>query len=164
MSWALQGLWAAPWLTDVAGLDHAAVVEHLTLMAAVLDASALLLGAVAERLRRAGISTEVFLVGTLCLSMAAQLALLLGVPVSSHLLRARRSPVPPRFLSFAILARYFPKELRAAPTPPSASSTWARPSACSVSPVSSSLCGRLPAVTTPRRRTRRPWTSASACS
>jgi hypothetical protein len=50
MSWALQGLWAAPWLTDVSGLDRSAVVEHLTLMAAVLAASALLLGALAERL------------------------------------------------------------------------------------------------------------------
>jgi MFS family permease len=112
MSWALQGLWAAPWLTDVAGLGHASVVEHLTLMAAVLAASALLLGALAERLRRAGVSTEVFLVGTLCLSMVAQIALLLGVPVSSFLLFAMTAvagatPV----LSFAILARYFPKEV-----------------------------------------------------
>ena len=80
IAWSLQGLWAAPWLTDVAGLDRSAVVEHLTLMAAVLSASALLLGALAERLRRAGVSTELFLVGTLALSMAAQLALLLGVP------------------------------------------------------------------------------------
>jgi MFS family permease len=112
MSWALQGLWAAPWLTDVAGLDRSTVVEHLTLMAAVLAASALLLGAVAERLRRAGIPTEVLLAGTLCLSMAAQLGLLLGVPVSSFLLFActavaGATPV----LSFAILARYFPKEV-----------------------------------------------------
>jgi MFS family permease len=112
MSWALQGLWAAPWLTDVAGLDRSAVVEHLTLMAAVLAASALVLGALAERLRRAGVSTEVFLAGTVCLSMAAQLALLLGIPVSSHLLFActavaGATPV----LGFAILARYFPKEI-----------------------------------------------------
>jgi sugar phosphate permease len=112
MSWALQGLWAAPWLTDVAGLDRSAVVEHLTLMAAVLAASALLLGALAERLRRAGVSTGLFLAATLCLSMAAQLALLLGVPVSSRLLfalTAVASATP--VLSFAILARYFPKEV-----------------------------------------------------
>jgi MFS family permease len=111
-SFSLQGLWAAPWLTDVAGLERSAVVEHLILMAAVLSASALLLGALAERLRRAGIPTEMFLAGTLVLSMAAQLALLLGVPVSSHLLfaviaAAGAAPV----LSFAILARYFPKEV-----------------------------------------------------
>jgi hypothetical protein len=88
------------------------VVEHLILMAAVLSASALLLGALAERLRRAGVPTEMFLAGTLALSMAAQLALLLGAPVSSRLLfaiiaAAGAAPV----LSFAILARYFPKEV-----------------------------------------------------
>jgi MFS family permease len=42
-SWSLQGLWAAPWLADVAGLHRAAVVDHLTLMALALAASALLL-------------------------------------------------------------------------------------------------------------------------
>jgi predicted MFS family arabinose efflux permease len=56
-SFSLQGLWTAPWLTDVAGLDRSAVVGHLTLMATALAASALLLGAAAERLRRAGIPT-----------------------------------------------------------------------------------------------------------
>ncbi len=112
ISWSLQGLWAAPWLTDVAGLDRAAVVEHLTLMAAVLSASALLLGALAERLRRVGISTETFLAGTLVLSMAAQLALLFGLPVSTHLLFAIIAAAgATTVLSFASLARYFPKEI-----------------------------------------------------
>lgn len=32
-SFSLQGLWAAPWLADVARLDRPAVVKHLTLMA-----------------------------------------------------------------------------------------------------------------------------------
>jgi MFS family permease len=111
-AFSLQGLWAAPWLTDVAGLDRSAVVAHLTLMAAVLSASALLLGALAERLRRFGIPTELFLAGTVALSMAAQLALLLGVPVSSHLLFAVIAAAgAASVLSFAVLARYFPKEV-----------------------------------------------------
>jgi MFS family permease len=111
-SFSLQGLWAAPWLADVAGLDRSAVVEHLTLMAAVLAASALLLGALAERLRRLGLSTELFLAGTLALSMAAQLALLLGLPVPSVLLFAIiAAGGATNVLSFAILARYFPKEV-----------------------------------------------------
>jgi MFS family permease len=111
-SFSLQGLWAAPWLADVAGLDRPAVVEHLTLMAAALAASALLLGAVAERLRRAGIPTELFLAAMLALSMAAQLALLLGLPVSSHLLFAVvASAGAATVLSFAVLAQYFPKEV-----------------------------------------------------
>src|SRR5512145_2058153 len=61
-SFSLQGLWAAPWPADV---------EHLTLMATSLAASALLLGAVAERLRRAGIPTELSLAAMLALSVAA---------------------------------------------------------------------------------------------
>jgi MFS family permease len=110
-SWSLQGLWAAPWLADVAGLDRPAVVQHLTAMAAALAAAALLLGALADRLRRTGIPTEVILAGTLGLSMAAQFALLLDLPVPSHLLwiiiaAAGAATV----LSFAILAQYFPKE------------------------------------------------------
>ncbi len=110
-SWSLQGLWAAPWLTDAAGLDRPAVVQHLTAMAAALAAAALLLGALADRLRRTGIPTEVILAGTLGLSMAAQLALLFDAPLPSHLLwiiiaAAGAATV----LSFAILAQYFPKE------------------------------------------------------
>jgi MFS family permease len=111
-SFSLQGLWAAPWLTDVAGIDRSGVVEHLTLMAAVLAASALLLGALAERLRRVGLSTELFLAGALAASMAAQLALLLGLPMPSVLLFAIiASGGASNVLSFAILARYFPKEV-----------------------------------------------------
>jgi predicted MFS family arabinose efflux permease len=110
-SFSLQALWAAPWLGDVAGLDRPAVVEHLTLMAAALAASALLLGAVAERLRRAGIPTEVILAATLALSMTAQLALLLGLPVPSHVLFAVVAAAgAATVLSFAVLAQYFPKE------------------------------------------------------
>jgi MFS family permease len=111
-SFSLQGLWAAPWLADVEGLDRPAVVGHLTLMATALAASALLLGAVAERLRRAGIPTELFLAAILALSMAAQLALLLGLPVSSHLLFAVVAAAgAATVLSFAVLAQYFPKEV-----------------------------------------------------
>jgi MFS family permease len=111
-SFSLQGLWAAPWLGDVAGLDRPAVVEHLTLMAGALAASALLLGAVAERLRRAGIPTELFLAATLALSMTAQLALLLGLPVPSHVLFAVVAAAgAATVLGFAVLAQYFPKEV-----------------------------------------------------
>ena len=161
----LQGLWAAPWLTDVAGLDRSVVVEHLTLMAALLSVSALLLGALAERLRRAGISTEMFLAGTLALSMAAQLALLLGVPLSSHLLfgviaaagaTTVLSSQPSRGIS--------QRRSRAAPMPRWASSTWAPRSGCSASPVSSSPGGPAPMDTILPTRIRRPWLPGSACN
>ena len=64
-SWSLQGLWAAPWLRDVDGLDRASVVQHLSAMAIVVCAAALLLGLIADRLRRIGIKAELLLVATL---------------------------------------------------------------------------------------------------
>jgi nitrate/nitrite transporter NarK len=81
-------------------------------MTTALAASALLLGALAERPRRAGIPTELFLAGTLALSMTAQLALLLGLPVSSYLLFSIVAVAgATTALSFAALAQYFPKEV-----------------------------------------------------
>ena len=73
-SWSLQGLWAAPWLRDVDGLDRASVVRHLTVMAVAVCVSALLLGVVADRLRRRGVKTELVLASTLGVSMTAQAA------------------------------------------------------------------------------------------
>jgi MFS family permease len=110
-AWSLQGLWAAPWLKDVAGFDRATVVQHLGVMAIALSISALLLGAAADRLRRIGVRTEVVLASTLALSMTAQLALLLGCPLPSHLIWAVIAGAgAATVLSYAILASYFPRE------------------------------------------------------
>ena len=84
-SWSLQGLWAAPWLRDVDGFDRAGVVQVLSLMAVVVSASGLLLGLAATHVRRRGVKTEHVLLGTVGLSIAAQLALLLRLPVASCL-------------------------------------------------------------------------------
>src|SRR5262245_20640431 len=64
-SWSLQGLWAAPWLRDVDGLDRAGVVEVLSLMAIVVSASGLLLGLAATHVRRLGGKTEYVLVAAI---------------------------------------------------------------------------------------------------
>jgi MFS family permease len=110
-SWSLQGLWAAPWLRDVAGLDRPAVVQHLGFMAIALSVSALLLGAVADRARRADMRTEIVLASTLSLSMAAQLALIVGPPLPSHLLWVVIAAAgAATVLSYASLASYFPAE------------------------------------------------------
>jgi MFS family permease len=110
-SWSLQGLWAAPWLKDVAGFDRSTVVQHLCLMAIALSVSALLLGVIADRLRWAGVRTEIVLASTLSLSMAAQLALIAGVPLPSHLCWVVIAAAgAATVLSYAALASYFPKE------------------------------------------------------
>jgi len=111
-SWSLQGLWASPWLRDVEGLNRTDIVAHLGVMAISVAASALLLGMLADRMRRRGGSNGALLAATFGLSMTAQAALLLDWPLPSHLLW---SPIAAAgaatVLSFAMLAEYFPKEM-----------------------------------------------------
>ncbi len=111
-AWALQGLWATPWLTDVDGLPQANVTRHLFIIAIVQGIAALLLGAAADRLRRRGVGPQVLLAFVATTFIAAQLALILRLPVPSYLpwsivAAAGSGPI----LSYAILAEYFPKEI-----------------------------------------------------
>jgi MFS family permease len=111
-SWSLQGLWASPWLRDVEGLNRTDIVAHLGVMAISVAASAMVLGMLADRMRRRGVSNGVLLAATFGLSMTAQAGLLLDWPLPSHLLW---SPIAAAgaatVLSFAMLAEYFPKEM-----------------------------------------------------
>src|SRR6266404_753466 len=109
---ALQGLWATPWLTDVDGLPQADVTRHLFIIAIVQGIAALLLGAAADRLRRRGVGPQVLLAFVATAFIAAQLTLILRLPVSSYLpwsivAAAGSGPI----LSYAVLAEYFPKEI-----------------------------------------------------
>jgi type IV secretory pathway TrbF-like protein/nitrate/nitrite transporter NarK len=111
-AWALQGLWAAPWLIDVDGLPQADVTRHLSIIAVVQGIAALLLGSAADRLRGRGIGPQVLLAFVATTFITAQLALILQLPVSSYLpwsiVAAAGSGT---ILSYAILAEYFPKEI-----------------------------------------------------
>jgi MFS family permease len=82
-AWALQGLWAASWLSDVAVYDRASVVAHLFVMSLALSAGALGLGAVISILRRHGIGPTMILPGMAALLMAAELILALCHPMLS---------------------------------------------------------------------------------
>ena len=55
---SVQGLWAGPWLRDVAGFDRTAVAATLMWTAAAMVAGFISLGALAERLARVGLKTE----------------------------------------------------------------------------------------------------------
>ncbi len=83
-AWALQGLWATPWLTAVDGLPQADVTRHLFIIAIVQGIAALLLGSAADRLRRRGVGPQVLLGFVATTFIAAQLAL------SSHRCRQRQ--------------------------------------------------------------------------
>ena len=111
-SWSLQGLWAAPWLRDVEGLDRSNVVQNLGLMASAVCAGAFLLGAIAAWLRRFGMTTEALLATTLVASMIAQAVLVLQWLVPSLILWSIVAAAgAATVLSFAIFGEYFPKEV-----------------------------------------------------
>jgi MFS family permease len=111
-AWALQGLWAAQWLADVDGLDRAAVVQHLFIMAVALSVGAIGLGITADRLRRRGVGPEPLLGGVATIFITIQLALILRLPLPSYVLWSGVAATgAATVLSYAILADYFPKEL-----------------------------------------------------
>jgi MFS family permease len=113
-AWAMQGLWAAPWLADVEELPRPQIVRHLFVMAVALSAGALLLGIVADRLRKRGIGPDTVLGVTACGFVAAELTLILGAPHSaaSYVAWSVIAGVgAATVLSYSILGDYFPKEI-----------------------------------------------------
>ena len=84
-SWAMHSLWAASWFADVEGFNRQAVVNQLFTMAIGISLGALLLGILADRLRKRGVATEVLLAAFGALFMLAELALILRVPLPSIL-------------------------------------------------------------------------------
>jgi MFS family permease len=111
-AWALQGLWAAPWLADVAGLQHDAVVHQLFLMAMALCVGALLIGVAADRLRRFGVTPRALLAVFAVCFVAAELVLVLRVPIAPSVPWAVIAATGgATVLSFAILADCFAPEI-----------------------------------------------------
>jgi MFS family permease len=113
-AWALQGLWAAPWLTDVEGLDRHSLITRLFIMAICICVGALLLGVIADRLRRRGVRTEIVLATLAALFVTAELAVILRVPVPQLLPWCVVSMFgAATVLSYAIMADSFPSEFAA---------------------------------------------------
>jgi predicted MFS family arabinose efflux permease len=111
-AWALHGLWAAQWFGDVEGLDRAALVQHLFVMAVALSVGALALGVMIDRLRRRGMGPEALLSMVTVVFIAAQFALILRWPLPSYIPWAIIAAVgAATVLSFAVLAEHFPREL-----------------------------------------------------
>lgn len=110
-SWSIQGLWAAPWLTHVEEFERGPVVAHLFTMAMALSVGALLLGVVADRLRRRGVSPQTLLAATAAGAILAQLAIITRAPIPAYgawivVSAAGAATV----LSFASMAELFAKE------------------------------------------------------
>jgi len=111
-AWALQGLWAAPWMTDVEGFDRSELVRHLFVMAIAVCAGSFLVGAVADRLGRRGVRPQVLLAIVAATFIATQLALIMRLPLPSYLPWTLVAAFgASHVLSYTILAEYFPKEV-----------------------------------------------------
>ena len=81
-------------------------------MAVALSFGALLLGTIADRMRRRGIALQALLAAVAMLFIAAQLTLILRLPLPSCLSWSVVAVVGAgTVLSYAIVADYFPKEL-----------------------------------------------------
>ncbi|MCK1669943.1 MFS transporter [Bradyrhizobium sp. 153] len=111
-AWSLQGLWASPWLMDVEGVDRAGLVGLLFIMSIVLCGGAWLFGATVHCMRRRGTGAETVLAIVAVLFIAAELALILRVPMPSILPWSVVAIVgAATVISFAAIADYFPPEL-----------------------------------------------------
>jgi predicted MFS family arabinose efflux permease len=75
---AVQGLWAGPWLVDVAGLGRQAVALHLLALGIATMCGFLFWGQIAARLARRGIAPMTVLIFASGLYMAVQLLLVIG--------------------------------------------------------------------------------------
>ncbi len=111
-AWALQSLWAAPWLRDVEGLDRASLVTQLFVMALALSVGALFLGLLADRVRGRRKMTEVLFAAVGTVFIVAELMLILHQPWPSLFPWCVVSVVgSATALSYAIIGDYFPTEL-----------------------------------------------------
>lgn len=75
---AVQGLWAGPWLVDVAGLGRQAVAFHLLALGIATMCGFLFWGQLAARLARRGIAPMTVLIIASAFYMAVQLLLVAG--------------------------------------------------------------------------------------
>jgi MFS family permease len=83
---AIQGLWAGPWLRDIAGLSRNAAAAHLLAMALATMAGFLLWGNLVAWLARRGVSGFGVLAAGMAAFLAVQLLLALGYTQAPALL------------------------------------------------------------------------------
>lgn len=109
---AVQGLWVAPWLRDVAGLPRDVVANDLLVMAIAMTAGFAVFGAAADRFQSAGWgAARLFVVGTL-LSVSGLALVTTGITTGALAFwLAINFGSPASALAYAILPRRFPPDL-----------------------------------------------------
>lgn len=112
-SLAINGLWAGPWLRDVAGLGRAAVASHLLVISASMGVGFLALGFLSERLIRLGLRPVTIAAGGMAAFMVVVGMLAAGMsgPMLWLLLLAVGFLAASASLSYSLLSRHFARDL-----------------------------------------------------
>ena len=106
---AVQGLWAGPWLRDVAGFGRADVANHLFVMALGIPTGFVLAGMAADFLDRRGVQLSTVIVCGLVCFQAVQIAMVLEMTSLSFLLWAAHGFFGHvASLVFALFSQHFP--------------------------------------------------------
>jgi len=108
----LLGLWAGPWMRDVAGLDRAAMAQDLLFAAGAFGVGGVLCGTLSDRLARRGVPPlATYFAGCLA-STVSMLPIVLGYGAASLVLWIVFIGLCPfGTLAFPLLAARFPKEM-----------------------------------------------------
>jgi MFS family permease len=111
-AWSFQGLWAAPWLTDVAHLDRPHLVRSLVEMSCALCLGAVAFGMVSSWFRRKGLDMRPLFLATAIIFISCELGLAFRIPIPPivewGLIAATGAAT---VFSYSILSDFFPKYL-----------------------------------------------------
>ena len=109
---SVQGLWAGPWLSDVAGLERSGVALHLFALGMATMLGFLFWGAFATRMSRRGIQPIVVLIWATIAYMALQLLLVFEVTQMSWVIWIGWGLLGTSgSLAFSIISHSFPAHL-----------------------------------------------------
>jgi len=108
----LLGLWAGPWMRDVAGLDRAALAQDLLFAAVAFGVGGVLCGTLSDRLAQRGVPPLVTFFAGCVASTVAMIPIVLGCGAASLVLWVLFGGLWPfGTLAFPLLAARFPREM-----------------------------------------------------
>ncbi|MFZ1954164.1 MAG: MFS transporter [Desulfobacterales bacterium] len=109
---SIQGLWAGPWLRDVAGYDRQQTAGTLFLVAVAMVSGFILMGTAAERLSRRGIAPMVVAAAGMAVFMVILLLIILEIESAAMVLWGLFGFFGTSgILPYAVLSQSFPPQL-----------------------------------------------------
>lgn len=109
---SLLGLWAGPWMRDVAGLDRSELAFHLLFAAGAFGVGGVLWGTLSDRLAQRGVPPLLTYVAGCAACTVVMIPIVLGYGAASLLLWTLFMGLSPfGTLSYPLLAARFPKHM-----------------------------------------------------